>query len=403
MRIIRFLGEDGRVHHGEAHDDGSATVLLDPQGVFGSPDREQRDQIFQGLRALVADDDENMRRLMTAVLEKVGCACTVAADGAEAMQAIEADELDMVVSDIIMPEHNGYEIFSAAREKRSDMPVVLVTGFGYDPNHSLVKASREGLTAVLYKPFTPQQLLDELERAVQAALTGPADTLQPLGPRLRIRRALAPLEPRAIVSLGPADGGAGRTADPPAAILRPSTAVTCSGQPIPVPGLGAGALHLHGTGRLAVAIGAEAEGAREDEIGRVILGYTAALDLSIGAPADDGEPPGGAVDPGFDIPCSLGPVLVTPRELDRPGRLAIRTAINDEIVRERPAIEPGRSVDSLISALSFEMTLEPGMVILIGGPEPEADDAASGSLKSGDEIAIEIDGIGRLVNRLTAI
>jgi 2-keto-4-pentenoate hydratase/2-oxohepta-3-ene-1,7-dioic acid hydratase in catechol pathway/CheY-like chemotaxis protein len=403
MRIIRFLGEDGRVHHGEAHDDGTATVLIDPQGVFGSPDRDQRDQVLCGLHALVADDDENMRRLMTAVLEKVGCACTVASDGAEAMEAIRGGKLDMVVSDIIMPHHNGYEIFAAAREKRPDMPVVLVTGFGYDPNHSLVKASREGLTAVLYKPFTPQQLLDELERAVQGALRGPAAALQPAGPRLLVRRALAPIEPRAIVSISVDGGGPRRPIDPPAAVRRPSTAVTCSGQAIPIPGLAGGDLRVRCRGALAVVIGAEADSVSEEELERVILGYTAALNLLVGEPAPEEEPAGAAPDPGFDVPCPLGPVLVTADQFDAPDSLSIRTEVNGSVVHDDSLTDLGRSIDSLVSALSFEVMLEPGMAILIGAPMGEPDQMPSASLKSDDEVAVEIDGIGRLVNRLTAI
>jgi 2-keto-4-pentenoate hydratase/2-oxohepta-3-ene-1,7-dioic acid hydratase in catechol pathway/CheY-like chemotaxis protein len=387
MRIIRFLGEDGRVHHGEAHDDGSATVLIDPQGVFGPPDREQRDQIFRGLHALVADDDENMRRLMTTVLEKVGCACTIASDGAEAIEAIEGGDLDMVVSDIIMPHHNGYEIFAAAREKRSDMPVVLVSGFGYDPNHALVRASREGLTAVLYKPFTPRQLL----------------TLQPAGPRLRVRRVLAPLEPRAIISLGIAEGGRRNPTGPLAAVRRPSTAVTGSGQAIPIPGLAGDDLRLHGRGALAVVIGAEAHGVPEDEVRSVLLGYTAALDLLIGRPTGDDDPAGAAPDPGFDVPCPLGPALVTADQLDAPDTLSVLTEINGVIVRDDSMTVLGRSIGSVISALSFEMTLEAETVVLAGAPAGERDRSDSALLKSGDAIAVEIDGIGRLVNRLTAI
>jgi 2-keto-4-pentenoate hydratase/2-oxohepta-3-ene-1,7-dioic acid hydratase in catechol pathway/CheY-like chemotaxis protein len=402
MRIIRFLGEDGRVHHGEAHDDGSATVLLDPQGVFGTPHREQREQVFHGLHALVVDDDENMRRMMTTVLEKVGCACTVAADGAEAMEAIERGDLDMVVTDIIMPYHNGYEIFAAARERRSDIPVVLVTGFGYDPNHSLVKASREGLSAVLYKPFTPQQLLDELERAVQGTVTGPADTLQPAGPRLLVRRVLAPLEPRAIISVGDDDGGQ-RPSGASLIVRRPSTAVTCSGQAIPIPGLGEGGLNLECIGKLAVVIGAEADAVPEDEAGRVVLGYTAALDLLAIRPTGGTDTTGAAPDPGFDVPCPLGPLLVTAHQFAPPADLSIRTEINGVIVCDHSITDLRRSVPSIVSTLSFEVTLEPGTVILLGGPADGRDAAASASLKTGDEIAVEIDGLGRLVNRLTAI
>jgi DNA-binding NtrC family response regulator len=72
-----------------------------------------------------------------------------------------------VLSDIKMPHRNGYEIFAAARRRREDLPVILMTGFGYDPNHSIVRASQEGLASVLFKPFKVDQLLDEVRKALR--------------------------------------------------------------------------------------------------------------------------------------------------------------------------------------------------------------------------------------------
>ncbi len=48
---------------------------------------------------------------------------------------------------------------------RHTVPVILMTGFGYDPNHCIVPASQEGLAAVLFKPFKVDQLLTEVRRA----------------------------------------------------------------------------------------------------------------------------------------------------------------------------------------------------------------------------------------------
>ena len=56
----------------------------------------------------------------------------------------------------------GYEIFRALREAQPNARVILMTGFGYDPGHSLVKARQDGLRHVLYKPFRVDQLRDAL-------------------------------------------------------------------------------------------------------------------------------------------------------------------------------------------------------------------------------------------------
>ena len=76
------------------------------------------------------------------------------------------DHFDIVVSDIKMDDRNGYEVFSAAKRLDPGLPVVLMTGFGYDPHHSIVRASQEGLQCVLFKPFQIERLLEELRKAV---------------------------------------------------------------------------------------------------------------------------------------------------------------------------------------------------------------------------------------------
>src|SRR5439155_1266628 len=83
-------------------------------------------------------------------------------NGADAIAKIEVEEFDLVLSDIKMPDKTGYDVFASARKKGGILPVILMTGFGYDPNHSIVRASQEGLQAVLFKPFKVEQLLTEV-------------------------------------------------------------------------------------------------------------------------------------------------------------------------------------------------------------------------------------------------
>ena len=61
-----------------------------------------------------------------------------------------------------------------ARRQREDMPVVLMTGFGYDPHHSIVRASQDGLSSVMFKPFKVDQLLEEVYKALGIAAVEPA-------------------------------------------------------------------------------------------------------------------------------------------------------------------------------------------------------------------------------------
>jgi FixJ family two-component response regulator len=61
---------------------------------------------------------------------------------------------------------SGYELFVKLQEILDHVPIVLMTGFGYDPGHSIVKARQAGIDLVLFKPFRVDQLLDTVERAV---------------------------------------------------------------------------------------------------------------------------------------------------------------------------------------------------------------------------------------------
>lgn len=134
-------------------------------GLLGRHDAVPQDAFLTGKRILVADDEDIIRETIEEVLTKLGCVVETAPDGAAAIALIEQRTYDVVLADIKMPHKNGYEIFAAVKD-RSSTPVILMTGFGYDPNHSIVRARREGLAAVLFKPFKVDQLLGEIRRAV---------------------------------------------------------------------------------------------------------------------------------------------------------------------------------------------------------------------------------------------
>jgi DNA-binding NtrC family response regulator len=73
---------------------------------------------------------------------------------------------DVVISDVRMPGRNGYEVFRVTKQGCTRTQVILMTGFGYDPNHSIVRSTQEGLHCFLFKPFQAQQLVDEVRKAV---------------------------------------------------------------------------------------------------------------------------------------------------------------------------------------------------------------------------------------------
>jgi CheY-like chemotaxis protein len=140
-----------------------------PNTIFGADNvQETIDPVFAGAEVLVADDEPNIRLTIRDILRKYKVNVTVCANGTDAIDQLTKRDFDLVVSDIKMPDKTGYDIFAAARKKAAPPPVILMTGFGYDPNHSIVRASQEGLQAVLFKPFKVDQLLGELRKGLAA-------------------------------------------------------------------------------------------------------------------------------------------------------------------------------------------------------------------------------------------
>lgn len=135
--------------------------------ILGASDvKDHVDPVFSGASVLVADDEPNIRLTISDVLRKYHVNVTIAPNGSEAIALLEKNEYDLVLSDIKMPDRTGYEVFATTRKYHPSTPVILMTGFGYDPNHSIVRASQEGLQAVLFKPFKVNQLITEVRKAL---------------------------------------------------------------------------------------------------------------------------------------------------------------------------------------------------------------------------------------------
>jgi CheY-like chemotaxis protein/PAS domain-containing protein len=136
--------------------------------------------LLKNRRILVVDADENVRIAAHNLLERYGCVVETAHDGGEALYMIRAmidSEYDVVIADIRLPDMKGYEFMQKMQEIMACAPLVLMTGFGWDPGHSIVKARQAGLQAVLYKPFR----LDQLLAAIELIIQNPRPVPQPAG------------------------------------------------------------------------------------------------------------------------------------------------------------------------------------------------------------------------------
>lgn len=120
---------------------------------------------------LVADADDTVRGQAHDLLERYGCTVETAHDGGEAIFMVRnlAPEAnyDVIIADIRLPDISGYDLMLKLQEIMDPVPLVLMTGFGYDPGHSIVKARQAGLQAVLYKPFRLDTLLQTVEQVIK--------------------------------------------------------------------------------------------------------------------------------------------------------------------------------------------------------------------------------------------
>ena len=82
-----------------------------------------------------------------------------AADGAQALEILDRAEIDLVISDVVMPNVDGYELMLAVQKENPDLPVLMMTAFHYDKDHIIKRSRMKGLKGVLFKkPVDPERL-----------------------------------------------------------------------------------------------------------------------------------------------------------------------------------------------------------------------------------------------------
>jgi two-component system, NtrC family, response regulator AtoC len=138
-------------------------------------------------RILVADDEPNLRRVLTAILRREGYDVVQAADGAEAIDLL-ADPVDVVITDLKMPRIDGMEVLRHASQQLPHVPVIMITAFGTVDN--AVAAVKAGAFDYIEKPFEQEQIRQIVNKAVAQANLGrkearPHVSGDPTGPRGR--------------------------------------------------------------------------------------------------------------------------------------------------------------------------------------------------------------------------
>jgi DNA-binding NtrC family response regulator len=119
---------------------------------------------------LLIDDDESVRRVVEYNLQEEGYRVLTAADGTGGFQALQAQPVDLVLTDVRMPEMDGLELLARIKSMQPDLPVIMLTAHG--TINSAVEAMKLGAFDYLTKPFNREQLKAAVRKALEvAALT----------------------------------------------------------------------------------------------------------------------------------------------------------------------------------------------------------------------------------------
>ncbi|MCH7945833.1 MAG: sigma-54-dependent Fis family transcriptional regulator, partial [Armatimonadetes bacterium] len=117
-------------------------------------------------RILVVDDELNIRRILQASLDKAGFHTVVSENAEAALEAMEAEPADCVLTDVMMPGMDGYELQRTVHGRWPEVPVIIMTAFGTIPQ--AVQSIRDGAFEYITKPFD----LEVVKKIVKAALKG---------------------------------------------------------------------------------------------------------------------------------------------------------------------------------------------------------------------------------------
>ncbi len=131
--------------------------------AVGAGDREVAGPA-RSVRILVVDDEAQVRTMIRSTLERQGLDVDVAASGRKALELLELNNFDLVLTDIVMQDVNGIALLERIRLRQPDLPVVMVTAV-----HDIgvaIDSMRRGAYDYLLKPFENDQLMSTVRRAL---------------------------------------------------------------------------------------------------------------------------------------------------------------------------------------------------------------------------------------------
>ncbi|MEF2146179.1 MAG: response regulator [Desulfovibrionaceae bacterium] len=124
------------------------------------------------MRILVVDDSSAIRRVIVSALHDLGLRNTIeAADGKHALEVLDKDQIDLILSDSAMPNMSGLELLEQVRSSKQlrSKPFIMLTG--QKEKEYMIEAVRKGANSYLVKPFKPQALGEKISKVVRKPLS----------------------------------------------------------------------------------------------------------------------------------------------------------------------------------------------------------------------------------------
>ena len=127
-------------------------------------------------KVLVIDDDAAVRHVIARILSQRALDVLQASDGRQGLAVLQAEQPDLIITDIIMPEMEGIETIREIRRIVPDIKIIAISGGGRVGNFDFLTCARKlGASEVLAKPFDPAALLDLVERCLCLVKDSPHD------------------------------------------------------------------------------------------------------------------------------------------------------------------------------------------------------------------------------------
>jgi PAS domain S-box-containing protein len=172
--VARITGILGRLGEMVATENYETVDYVGPVKMIDLRTQGQKtaeiDARLGGMRILVVDDDLGICSTLKELLTGSGCDVETASNGVEGLRKVEASRFDLVLTDVVMPNMDGYELYQAIRRYRPELPVLMMTAFHYDKDHIIKRSRLKGLEGVIFKkPVDPERLCQVIHETVTRA------------------------------------------------------------------------------------------------------------------------------------------------------------------------------------------------------------------------------------------